>query len=223
MADAILADVDASGIYQIRNLVNGKVYIGSAKCFRQRWQVHLSQFRRGKHHSPLLQRAWSKYGENAFSFSVLALCDKACLIELEQAFLDRFSPEYNICRVAGSAAGRVTSEKTKALLSKAITGKKRSEETRAKMRHSRRKWVMPPVSAETRLKQSNARRGKPLGRTKEHAAKIGLARRKFTDAQIREMKARLLSGVRQSEVARLYSCSDAFVSNLANGKRYAEV
>ncbi len=37
MAEAILADLESSGIYQIRNLVNGKRYIGSAKCFRVRW------------------------------------------------------------------------------------------------------------------------------------------------------------------------------------------
>ena len=59
------------GIYQIRNENNCKVYIGQAVDIVGRWCVHRCQLAKGIHHSPHLQRAWIKYGEDAFSFSIL--------------------------------------------------------------------------------------------------------------------------------------------------------
>lgn len=40
-----------SGIYQIRNLVNGKVYVGSAVNLQHRRREHRSDLRNGNHHS----------------------------------------------------------------------------------------------------------------------------------------------------------------------------
>ena len=45
MADGIVADAEASGIYQIRNLVNGKRYVGSAVNLRARWRQHTCEHR----------------------------------------------------------------------------------------------------------------------------------------------------------------------------------
>jgi hypothetical protein len=42
-----------SGIYCIKNIINNKLYIGSAKNFRIRFNIHLSQLRKNKHHSCL--------------------------------------------------------------------------------------------------------------------------------------------------------------------------
>lgn len=224
MAAYSLAELSRSGIYEILNTVNGKRYIGSAKCFSQRWAVHRYGLARGSHHSILLQRAWAKYGPDSFEFNILEFCRHKDLIATEQQYIDDLRPEYNICVVAGSSEGRVTSSETKRLLVLAITGKKRSEETKARMREARsRRVVSPVVSDATRAKQSQYRKGRPVGRSKEHAAKIGLARRKFSNTQIKEMKALLMSGAKQADMARKFGCSEAWMSLLANGKRYAEV
>ena len=127
MADAILADVDSSGIYQIRNLVNGKRYIGSAQSFRVRWGKHLSDLRCGKHHSAYLQRSWGTHGSDAFAFEVVETCAASDLIEREQAWLDRERPEYNLCRTAGNCAGVKQSEATKLKRAKTLTGRKYPE------------------------------------------------------------------------------------------------
>ena len=58
-------------IYQIRNKINDKCYIGSAVKILDRWWLHKKMLRNGNHHSVKLQRAWDKYGENNFAFEHL--------------------------------------------------------------------------------------------------------------------------------------------------------
>lgn len=128
-----MADQANSGIYEIVNLVNGKRYIGSAIHFRKRWSCHLSDLRRGFHHSKALQRAWNKYGEQSFKFAVLKLCTAGCLIEEEQAAFDLLRPEYNTCKVAGSMAGVSPSAATRSKISAALAGRVFSDETKRKI------------------------------------------------------------------------------------------
>ena len=60
------------GVYMIKNKVNGKFYIGSSVDIAYRWARHKRQLRNGNHHSIHLQRAWDKYGEASFDFSILS-------------------------------------------------------------------------------------------------------------------------------------------------------
>lgn len=103
-----------SGIYEIRNTVNEHIYIGSAVNIHTRWNLHKNELRKGVHHSVYLQRAWNKYGETNFVFSVLRLVDgKEERLIAEQEYLDKFIPEYNMARKAGSRQGVLASEETK--------------------------------------------------------------------------------------------------------------
>ena len=110
-----------SGVYQIRNLVNGKVYVGSAVNFSGRKKEHLSKLRRGLHHSPKLQSAWNKYGHDCFSFEVLEdVHEKLNLFVVEQKHINQsmcVQFGYNICPTAGSTLGRKASEETKRKMS----------------------------------------------------------------------------------------------------------
>lgn len=76
------------GIYQIRNLVNGKIYVGSSKEINKRWTKHRIDLRKNCHHSILLQRAWNKYGKENFVFEIMEETDKKSLIIREQYYLD---------------------------------------------------------------------------------------------------------------------------------------
>lgn len=58
-------------IYKIRNVVNGKFYVGSAKDTRVRFRQHRKLLRKGTHHCKHLQAAWNKYGEDVFKFEVV--------------------------------------------------------------------------------------------------------------------------------------------------------
>lgn len=78
------------GIYKIENITNGKVYIGSSKQIEKRWQQHKRQLTQGNHHSVKLQRAWNKYGECNFTFSILEECDVDRILYLEQYYIDKY-------------------------------------------------------------------------------------------------------------------------------------
>lgn len=184
MADDILA---LSGIYAIKNVINNKSYIGSAVCFKNRFKTHKSLLKRNAHHSIKLQRAWNKYGEDSFEFSILEIVeDKEHLLSREQHYLDLTdsakSKGYNICLKAGSMLGMKQSAETKAKISAAskgkprpnnilvFSGKKLSKEHIAKVVafHKGRKR-----SDETKQKISNAMLGhkKWLGKKHTQAAK----------------------------------------------------
>lgn len=133
MADAIIADIEGSGIYQIRNLVNGKRYVGSAVCFAKRWRQHRCELGKGRHNRHL-QSSWEKHGPKAFVFEVLeAVPDKSMLIEREQHYIDLLKPAYNAAPVAGSNYGVRWSLKVKERMSAASKGVWQREGHRQKM------------------------------------------------------------------------------------------
>ena len=123
--------LNSSGIYQIRNTVNGKIYIGSAKKFQARFLRHLSLLRAGSHHSKILQSAWSKHGEQNFLFEPLITCSKSMLLYYEQQFLDNWTPDYNVCKTAGNTLGVVCSTETREKIRLKNTGRKLSEAHKA--------------------------------------------------------------------------------------------
>lgn len=99
------APPSTSGIYAIRNLNNGKFYIGSAVKLSGRFRTHLCDLRKGRHHSQHLQRSWNKHGAESFAFEVLELCPADDLITREQWWIDTCEPPYNIAPNAGSTRG----------------------------------------------------------------------------------------------------------------------
>lgn len=102
-----------SGIYQIKNLVNKKKYIGSTKNFNSRKHQHLYHLRRSNHSNKHLQNAWNIYGENVFVFEILEECDVSLIIKKEQYYIDLLKPEYNIRKIAASNLGFKHSTNTK--------------------------------------------------------------------------------------------------------------
>lgn len=152
-------DMGKSGIYGIFNLVNGKVYIGSAINLRQRLRQHKIDLSKQKHRNYYLQNAWNKYGENEFDFHVLEHCPKERLLEREQFYLNNlksFDDEfgYNICPTAGSNFGRKFGDTMRMKVSKARAGKKLSKEHREKISTSLMGRIVTPETRE-RLSKSN--------------------------------------------------------------------
>lgn len=82
-----------SGVYMIKNLINGKIYIGSAIDIYQRWTLHKSSLRRNKSMKKL-QIEWNKYGEQNFEFSILkkTINDEVKIILTEQFYIDNLKP-----------------------------------------------------------------------------------------------------------------------------------
>ena len=60
-----------TGIYQIKNIINGKKYIGLSKNCENRFKKHKGLLKNNKHENIKLQNAWNKYGEQNFVFSII--------------------------------------------------------------------------------------------------------------------------------------------------------
>lgn len=91
-----------SGIYQIRNIVTDKVYVGSSKDIRKRWKRHLESLRKSCHHNIYLNRSFTKYGEHCFEFSILEeVFDTTKLFERESYWINNTNSTYNIGAVGG--------------------------------------------------------------------------------------------------------------------------
>lgn len=78
------------GIYQIRNIINNKVYIGSSIHIIKRFREHKNLLKRERHHSLHLQNAWNEYGEQNFIFEILEeVGEENLLFEREQYWMDK--------------------------------------------------------------------------------------------------------------------------------------
>ena len=180
-----------SGIYQIKNTLNSKCYIGSAVNLKKRWRDHLRDLRRGEHFNHHLQVAFDKCEEEAFVFEILEDIEPENLIEREQYYFDTLNPEYNVAPIAGSTLGVLCSIETRAKISASKTGernpfygKHHSEETRARQSAAN---TGRHFSAATRAKMSAAQTGErnPMyGRTGERNPNYGKHRSAETRAKI---------------------------------------
>lgn len=112
------------GIYKIRNKVTGKVYIGKSTDIEERWNEHRRLLRNNNHHSIKLQKAYNKYGEDAFEYSVIETTPYEKTLDiLEQKYMAQFnSVEDGYNMVGVDAFGKWTTEKklTKARRQKMI-------------------------------------------------------------------------------------------------------
>jgi len=145
-------------VYEIRNTVSGKFYIGSSANLYERWRTHKNKLRAGTHPNPKLQASWSKHGEEAFVFIKTAEFDSvvdmgACEEGLIRTHITdplccnlslwQDAPMRGVTGEAHPSYGRTMSDEQKAMLSEATkqqwetsdprTGHKHSPETRAKI------------------------------------------------------------------------------------------
>lgn len=159
----ILDEAGKSGVYAIVDPA-GDMYVGSTVDMLQRWHVHRYQLRKGYHHSHSLQAVWNNCGDAGLSFKVLEYCDKDSLHATEQRFFGELNPRHNIYVTAGSAAGMKLSDAHKRKLSDHLKGR--------------------IITAEERVKRSNAQKGRVL--SEEHKRKISLSRKDCKSVRCRE-------------------------------------
>src|SRR3972149_846536 len=158
------------GVYRILCSVNGKSYIGSSVGIVRRFRTHRNELRRGTHANPHLQRVWNKYGESAFEFQVLEMCDESVLRQREKEIIDRVRPEFNCQGIDPNRSLASLSRETREKLSAAQIGNKNgvghkkhlghthSPEIRAKISLALQGKPRRPCSPETREKIPRAKR-----------------------------------------------------------------
>ena len=114
-------EMNNCGIYKIICLPNNREYIGSTNNWHARRLVHISQLRKGKHHNQHLQRAWNKYGKEAFVFHFDMNVNEESLLIVENIYLAANVGGFNIAKYAEAPF----KDKHHSVKSKAAMGVKR--------------------------------------------------------------------------------------------------
>lgn len=78
------------GIYEIKNRINGKVYVGQSIHIEERIKRHQRELKAGIHHNHHLQRSYNKYGKENFEYIILYQAQQdEDLDELENNILEK--------------------------------------------------------------------------------------------------------------------------------------
>lgn len=107
-------------VYAIVCLPTGESYVGSSVMPEgRRWSNHRSHLRAGRHPSEAMQRAYDRYGEDAFRLDTIVVCPTDAplddLLRYEQAAMDVMKPAFNTAPRAGPVMGlKRTSEQVAA-------------------------------------------------------------------------------------------------------------
>ncbi|QDR82304.1 GIY-YIG nuclease family protein [Sporomusa termitida] len=89
------------GVYQIKNTVTGKLFIGSSLDLPGKLNSNRFQLSMKSHHNKELQADWNLYGSDAFTFEVLENINpekiaqeswRNAVAELEEKWLDTLQP-----------------------------------------------------------------------------------------------------------------------------------
>lgn len=151
------------GIYTITCIISGKIYVGSAKNFAERWLAHQQMLINQKHFNINLQRAWNKYGSSAFHFSIieeLGEYDRTKFFENENFYIDTLRQRglvlFNIARAEGGWGPETHLRK---------------HEIAQKIRDTLKKRTSSMTEEQRKTVYGKGRRGKPL--TDEHKKKTG--------------------------------------------------
>lgn len=162
----------SGGVYRITNIKNGKIYIGSCKCFQVRANQHASSLRNQKHQNKHLQASWNKWGEDSFLFEVLEVVEGDKLLRTtleekllqEQIILGNWDKCFNFQRKPKSNERSCFSknpEKTRKKLSKAIKAAISNPEERNRRSITAKKmWKNSEYRRMMSKKISNAKKGK---------------------------------------------------------------
>jgi group I intron endonuclease len=176
-------------IYLIRNMINGKGYVGqTVRIAEDRLREHVSESRSGRT-KMALHKAIQKYGAENFSVIELASAQEGVLLnELERHYIKAFSTltsqnGYNISEGGkGRASGFTVSEETRRKQSDAALGRKAWNKGIPQSEDQRRRHSVAMTgrkqTAEHRQKISLKSRGRKLpGRvfSEEHKAKLSVS------------------------------------------------
>jgi group I intron endonuclease len=149
-----------TGVYCIRNIRNGKRYVGSsAQEFRARRWEHWRKLRESRHENRHLQKSWNRYGPGSFVFQIIERCPREKCLEREQYWMDYFDVTnrdrgYNISPVAGSNLGVKRSKQTKANYAEKAKRQWADPEIRRRMQESMKRKAADPERRRAIIEES---------------------------------------------------------------------
>ena len=89
------------GVFQVKNIVNGKIFIDSSVNLDKIWNRHRVELNAGSHRNLSLQKDWNEFGESNFTYEILSEIKQEVdsksdyskeARELAKMFLDELKP-----------------------------------------------------------------------------------------------------------------------------------
>jgi predicted GIY-YIG superfamily endonuclease len=84
-----------AGIYQIKNILTNKIYIGSATDLHRRLRKHFYELEQQVHRNQYLQRSYDKYGKDSLEVTILEEfknhIDYNKLLEIEKSYIIKYN------------------------------------------------------------------------------------------------------------------------------------
>lgn len=90
VADQYAKTFRPMGVYQLRNQVNGKVFVASSMNLDGAYNKETFVLRLGTHMNKELQKDWTQYGEEQFVFEVLEVIKPEEEWIAENSILDKY-------------------------------------------------------------------------------------------------------------------------------------
>lgn len=132
--DQILKDQKGkSGVYYLVNKINGHTYVGSSINLASRMKNYLNNaFLKSKQNSNMpIVKALLKYDQSNFSLLILEYVEPEYLITRETFYITQIIPYYNVLKQGYSSLGYKHTEETKKMLSELAKNRTHSDKTKA--------------------------------------------------------------------------------------------
>lgn len=122
-----MSKIKQCGVYVIRNLKNGKMYVGSTiNSFNSRWNTHKRLLKRNRHPNSHLQAAYNKYSKEFFVFQIVEITNPLEARKRESYYINLYGTldpgkGYNIELVnedGSNSMSEITKEKLRSITKK---------------------------------------------------------------------------------------------------------
>ena len=156
-----------TGIYQITNVENGKIYIGQSQDIERRFHDHKNS------PQPKMREDVEIFGWDSFKFEVLEECSLEVLNDRENFYIEKLNPEYNTIKlhnwthtpetcekIRQAKLGSHHTEKACEKMSKSRKGTQLSDEHKEKCRQKsigNKSRSRPVICVETGIEYENAK------------------------------------------------------------------
>lgn len=206
-----------TGIYKIRNIVNNKVYIGSAVDIKKRWRDHKWYLKENKHHNSHPQASYNKYGLEIFEFLIELKCSINDLLTEEKKLIDYYNAKnskygYNINDPKEIQFGIKCSDETKQILSERMRGKNNPMYGKTGEQHPKHKYQLSEDKRKKLSEWAKKRKG-----SKSNASKL-------TDDDIIYIRTSYKNKIHtQTALSKIYNVTQGTISDIILKKSWTHI
>ena len=226
-------DREGIGIYEIVDIVSGIKYVGQTKeSFIRRFWHHTCTLQNHTNSNTALQAAWDCDGGDAFEFRILhTLTLDDDFDQYERDAIAEARARGGAFNISDGGAGKSSpmSEHAKKIVGEKnrqhMTGRKHSEETKAKMRASSHHQPLTEEHKERLREYMKHRVVSAATREKVAMTYAGENSRtaKISNLQAAEMRRMYMRGQTAAEIARVFGVSYGIVSNVIHNHTFVHV